>query len=58
MLNLYIRINRIFNVVNEGTMEKNQFKKYYGWLSSRHEKGMIRIKELIRMDQPVPEIDT
>lgn len=58
MLNWYIRINRIFNVVNEGTMEKNQFKKYYGWLSSRHEKGMIRIKELIRMDQPVPEIDT
>lgn len=50
-----MRINRIFNVVNEGTME---FKKYYGWLSSRHEKGMIRIKELIRMDQPVPEIDT
>lgn len=38
-----MRINRIFNVVNEGTMEKNQFKKYYGWLSSRHEKGMIRI---------------
>lgn len=58
MLNWYMRINRIFNVVNEGTMEKNQFKKYYGWLSSRHEKGMIRIKELIRMDQPVPEIDT
>lgn len=53
-----MRINRIFNVVNEGTMEKNQFIKYYGWLSSRHEKGMIRIKELIRMDQPVPEIDT
>lgn len=53
-----MRINRIFNVVNEGTMEKNQFKKYYGWLSSRHEKGMIRIKELIRMDQSVPEIDT
>lgn len=58
MLNWYMRINRIFNVVNEGTMEKNQFIKYYGWLSSRHEKGMIRIKELIRMDQPVPEIDT
>lgn len=53
-----MRINRIFNVVNEGTMEKNQFKKYDGWLSSRHEKSIIRIKELIRMDQPVPEIDT
>lgn len=32
MLNWYMRINRIFNVVNEGTMEKKSIQKIL-WLA-------------------------